>query len=357
MQDHVINSHRRGDPNGGLPRNPFALSARNKTRPSTFQIDFITESQRYSYGYEADSERFLAEWLFSFPLGRKQILFERHLDDFRFGRNFRGQNKTIEGLTRKNSLFVSAAVQNGHEEASKVYNFFGQIRFGNTFAEANIVNHRLPENNEVDVRTIRFLGAIGTGVINCRKREVNVSPESRAFQKGLIDLAKQVLQVDLDSLIEERGAFQFQLGHTAEGEGIEYFDLENESAGTRRLLVLLDEVFSVLDSGSLIVVDELDASLHTKAAEALVELFLRRNSNPKGAQLIATVHDTNILRSASLRRDQIWFTEKSDSGASSLYPLSDFRTRKHDNFEKGYLEGRYGAVPFSGTVSNLISDL
>ena len=100
-------------------------------------------------------------------------------------------------------------------------------------------------------------------------------------------------------------------------------------------------------------IDELDASLHTQACEAVLKLFCSSETNPKGAQLIATTHDTNLLGSPALRRDQLWFTEKDAGGATRLYPLTDIRMRKGDNFEKGYLQGRYGAVPFDDPISAL----
>jgi AAA15 family ATPase/GTPase len=101
-------------------------------------------------------------------------------------------------------------------------------------------------------------------------------------------------------------------------------------------------------------VDELSASLHTQASEAVLLLFLSQISNRSGAQLIATTHDTNLLRCPALRRDQVWFTEKSGDGMTHLYPLSDIRTRKGDNIERGYLQGRFGAVPFSGPLTELV---
>jgi len=104
----------------------------------------------------------------------------------------------------------------------------------------------------------------------------------------------------------------------------------------------------------VVVVDELDASLHTYLAEDIISLFNSKTTNPNGAQLIATTHDTNLLNRKLLRRDQIWFTEKDDKGATALYPLTDIRTRNTDNIEKGYLEGRFGAVPFRRSVEALI---
>ncbi len=149
--------------------------------------------------------------------------------------------------------------------------------------------------------------------------------------------------------------FAIELAHRgSEGEAI-YFDLDHESAGTRRLLILLGSVFHALDDGVPLVVDELDASLHTRACEAVLSLFSSPATNPNGAQMIATTHDTNLLRSPLLRRDQIWFTEKDGEGATHLYPLTDIRTRKGDNIEKGYLQGRYGAIPFSGPIADIFA--
>ena len=129
--------------------------------------------------------------------------------------------------------------------------------------------------------------------------------------------------------------------------------MERESAGTRRLLIVLGLAYQALDGGLTLCVDELDASLHTQASEAVLQLFCSQESNPKGAQLIATTHDANLLKSSVLRRDQIWFTEKDSEGATHLYPLTDIRTRKGDDIRRGYLQGRYGAVPLTEVPLNL----
>jgi len=115
----------------------------------------------------------------------------------------------------------------------------------------------------------------------------------------------------------------------------------------------MNMVFKALDEGSLVIIDELGANLHTHAAEQILRLFSRADINRNGAQLIATTHDTNLLNCAYLRRDQIWFCEKDRVGASHLFPLSDIKSRQTDNFQQGYLEGRYGAIPFSGDMASL----
>ena len=138
-------------------------------------------------------------------------------------------------------------------------------------------------------------------------------------------------------------------------QGAEFFlDYDQESTGTQRLLVLLERIFKSLDEGTLIVIDEIDSSLHSKASEALVALFVSRKTNPRGAQLIATTHDTNLMRSPLLRRDQIWFTEKSTEGETELFSLSDFPTRSTDNLERAYMQGRFGATPFTGSARTMV---
>lgn len=116
----------------------------------------------------------------------------------------------------------------------------------------------------------------------------------------------------------------------------------------------MKSIFSALDKGLPLIIDELDASLHTYLAEDILSLFNSAETNKKGAQLIATTHDTNLLSAKMVRRDQIWFVEKGADGATSLYPLTDIRTRNSDNIERGYLEGRFGAVPYRGSIQSLI---
>jgi predicted ATPase len=204
----------------------------------------------------------------------------------------------------------------------------------------------------MDKRVIDFLSKVGTGVVDFHRTESEIPDNLRSFQKAFADLIKKHFEEDSEPP-EWRKHFSVELAHRSR-DGIKvFFDLEDESAGTLRLLMLVAAAYTALDEGSLLLIDGLDASLHTQACEAVLALFSSAQANRKGAQLIATTHDTNLLRSRFLRRDQIWFTEKDFEGATHLYPLTDFRTRTGDNVEKGYLQGRYGAIPFSGSVSEL----
>ena len=123
---------------------------------------------------------------------------------------------------------------------------------------------------------------------------------------------------------------------------------EDESQGTQAWLRLIGPVLSALNGGTVLLVDELDASLHPHLVRRLLELFQDERTNPYCAQLVFNSHDTGVLGDGdrrSIGRDQIWFTKKDLAGVASLYPLTDFAPRHDDALERRYLQGRYGAVP------------
>jgi len=341
----VLLSQIKGEPGGEIPRHPFRLDEDSPRSPSRFDIDFLVDGVRHHYGFEVSDTAFESEWLYAFPKSHRQTLFERTGDEFRFGRGLKGQNRVIAGLTRPNSLFVSAAAQNSHEQISKVFSYFRSIRGDqNIAAPEEEVSERFT-GKELDSRVIHFLGKIDTGVIDYRLSESELSEKDLGIPREAFALLKKM------SGPEPPKWATIELAHRGRGDAPFYLDMERESAGTRRLLLVLDLAFQALDEGAPLFIDELDASLHTQAAEAVLNLFCSRETNPKGAQLIATTHDTNLLASSLLRRDEVWFTEKDIEGATRLYPLTDIRTRKGDNIEKGYLQGRYGGVPFIDTFT------
>ena len=348
MREMVLTSHRQGEPGGGVPlRQPFALDPANAESPTRFDVDFVMNGVRHHYGFEASDEAFLSEWLYAFPKAHRRMLFEREGGEIDFGRALAGQNKTIADLVRPNSLFVSAAAQNDHEQLSGVYAYFRSIRgVDGAPIHRGAVSSYFVED-EPDDRVIDFLAKIGAGIIDCRREESEVPEKLRAFQREIAAAAQRVLNtsISFDSDAADKH-ITIELGHRGHDGSPVFLSLDRESAGTRRLLVVLDRVFRALDEGVAICVDELDASLHTYAAEAVLALFCSRDTNPKGAQLIATTHDINLMRSPVLRRDQVWLADKDAGGATRLYPLTDIRTRSGDDFAKGYLQGRYGAVPF-----------
>ena len=352
MREMVLWSQTRGEPGGGVPRSAYKLDPACSEEPSEFTMDFVVDEVRYHFGFEANDEAFLHEWLYAFPRSHRRKLYERRGTSFDFGRSLRGQNSDIAKLTRPNSLFLSAAAQNGHKQLSGLYEYFQSMAFVWSGGVGSAEISQGVFRDGLEKRVVRFLELIDTGVAGCQKKE-RVEPEDilemrKEFARVLAKFSGGIEQDTFGS--DDRQVF-LELGHRGKEGTVVYFDLELESAGTRRLLHLLGYVFEALDRGVPLWIDELDASLHPRAAEAVLELFCSSRANGNGGQLIATLHDTNLLKSELLRRDQIWFVEKSSEGSTEIYPLSDFRTRKGDNLELGYLQGRYGAVPRNDPLS------
>ena len=346
MQREVVHSQVERKPGDGVARQAFQLDPDTVAAPTRCEIDFVIGGIRHHYGFEASDDEFLSEWLYDFPHARARMLFERNRGSFRFGRAMRGQNRAISELTRPNSLFLSAAAQSGHKRLGEIFGYFRSFR---AFPLSDILGDMIPTTLNIetlDDRIIDFLISINTGVTGYRRHEIEVSEETQKIARAIADeTGSNMLPSSRHPVIE--------LAHEGQGGDPVYLDFGRESAGTRRLLLALFLAFRAIDEGRPFIFDELDASLHTQAAEAVLRLFCSPETNPRGAQLVATTHDTNLLKSPLLRRGQVWFTEKVRYGATQLYPLTDIRTRKGDDIERAYLQGRYGAVPSDNLVSPL----
>jgi AAA15 family ATPase/GTPase len=350
----VRHSHESGDPEGGVPRTPFLLDKKCRTTPTRCVVEFVLNDIRHEYGFSCDDKRFLEEWLYTYPSGKRQTLFLREPDKkhIYFGKNLRGSTKTIETLMRPNSLYLSVAAQNAHEQLTPIFRYFANFSFKFGVQNRSSDARGAFLDGEFDTRIIKLLKRADTGISNVKFEDDNLDLGSSSFAQELTALMKKHSpDINLDFKTKK-----ISLGHaTSEGDPI-FFDLSSESSGTIRLLILFKEIFAALDSGSFLAIDEIDASLHTYLVEDIFRLFNSKTANPKGAQLLATTHDTNLLCGELLRRDQIWFVEKDKTGSSTTYPLTDIRTRNTDNIEKGYLEGRFGAVPFRGRLDLLVGD-
>lgn len=352
----ILRSHTRGNPAGGVPRIPFRLDPSQESATTSVEAEFIVDGVRMQYGFECDDDSFIAEWLYSYPEGKRRRMYERTGNEVEFGSHFKGPKKILVELMRPNSLFISTATQNDHEELSRVVSYFRGVGFSMNVAVAKELINNTFKQGQVDPRTIEFLKSIGTGINGFRQKEIERPENIRMLAKEFISVARKHMgdnavidDEDTDNIRD----VAIEFSHSGVSGEPCYFGLDQESSGTRRLVLLMNVVFKTLDKGGLVLIDELDASLHTFAAAQILELFQDPRINRHGAQLIATTHDTNLLSLSKLRRDQIWFCEKDHAGASHLFPLSDIKSRPTDNFEQGYLEGRYGAIPFAGNLTEL----
>jgi septum formation topological specificity factor MinE len=347
LKSLVLESHFAATTDEAIQHDPFLLDEDGNGIETEFKASFIVGKVRYDLKVSFDSVSIIEETLFSYPEGRRRKLYERLGKEISFGPAMKGAKKSLFGFTKQNVLFLSTASQNDHPELSLVVEFFRDIFTSKRIAVPTNLMNAMFGKNEIDVRTIRFLEVIGTGVISYRQTTSEMPDDVKEMRKGIVELLNRHVGSNPsdDRLKLDEKRFEVELGHRGLKGQSHFFTGELESAGTRRLLVLMNEIFKVLDSGGLAIVDELDASLHSVAVEAIISLFTDIDFNPNMAQLIATTHDTNLLNPDQLRRDEIWFVEKNFAGFSEYFSLAEIVSRKGESFEKSYLQGRYGALP------------
>ena len=330
----VVDSQRRWEVEG-TPHEPFLLSGKSK-EPSLYEVDIAVHGVRFRYGFQLSASRIEEEWLFAWPHGRKALWFERDGDRFEFGKTLHGENEVIRSLTRPNSLFLSAAAQSNHAALMPLVRHFAAWQVAPSGRGSML---GLPHDT---TRLIRVVDALNEST----ERE-SILRLLQAADTGIVGLSTAP---GADGVRYSSIWFR----HRATEQDYGWLPLFVESAGTIALLELAPSILDALRDGGLLCIDELEASLHPALALGVVRLFNDSEHNPKGAQLVFTTHDTNMLGSVVgepvLRRDQVWFTEKDEAGATHLYPLTDFHPRKEENLERGYLQGRYGAIPFLGEL-------
>jgi len=325
---------------------PFKLDTTYINHPSEFEITFLDNGIRYQYGFALTSERITEEWLFVYKKAKPQEWFTRTYDEkknqdiYKLGPHLKGKRKLWVDTTRSNALFLSTAVQLNSEQLLPVYTWIvNNINFFNAGASPffkHSVEMLQKENGKNEI--INFLSSADTSITDIdvvsRKATVyNLKSAGKSNFSTEEEIQSPVFkhETKLDSAM---------------------FQLEEESMGTQRLFCLAAPIIEILRDGKILIVDELDSSLHTLLVRRLVSLFHSSEYNQKGAQLIFSTHDTGLLDLNLFRRDQIWFVEKDQDQATKIYPLSDFSPRKNEALEKGYLLGRYGALPFFNDMTN-----
>ena len=322
---------------------PFLLSRDSATDPTEFEVSVIIDNKRYQYGFAYDGVRVRREWLLVYEHARAQRWFERSADYSdkddqweAFSAYFSGPKETWKKATRRNALFLTTAVQLNSEQLAPLFNWFENGIILLTGGINLLPTLQRLESQSYKSRILDLLQAADIHVSDIRVEK------------------KQGQQVELKLESEKPSEFrtsdveipEIEFCHQIEGEDPVWFDRRFESAGTQRALAYAGPLLDALENRKLLVVDELDGSLHPLLARFLVRLVHTPDIAGKGAQLWATTHDTSLLDTKLLRRDQIWFVEKSAEQATELYSLSDFKPRKNDLIERGYLLGRYGGIPF-----------
>ncbi|MGI6456634.1 MAG: AAA family ATPase [bacterium] len=360
LKTFVLNSAAGLKPVEKIEVDSFKLDREYKDKPTEFEIHFIHKGVQYQYGLALGNSIVLEEWLFAFPHGSPQRWFHRNHDNntnkdsYKFStKYFKGEKEIIKEKTRGNSSFLSMAAQLNNEQLLEVYIWFKEFlqlidlssdEMSPAFTLSLVYNNPRLSSFINDVVSKIDLGIKGIRVLEKPFSEIkfpeNVPLELR--ERFLEDFKNETFLI---------GKF---IHDDAEGRSIE-FDMDQESFGTRKFLSLIGPIIDTLFNGYTLFIDEIASNMHPLLVRSLVESF-SSEFNRKNAQLIFTTHDTNLLDISLLRRDQIWFTEKNNEGATNLYPLTDFQPRNKEALQKGYLAGRYGAIPFitidTGSINN-----
>lgn len=348
MRDRVINSAKESQANEDIEVTPFKLTSASRAGDSEFEVAFIEEGVRYQYGFRCNRQRFTEEWLFAYPEGRTQKWFQRAFnsetgtDDYRFSTAFLGgrRRQDWKADTRPNALFLSKALQNNNEQLKPVLNWFQQrlriIKAHEFLAPGFTMNRCRDDTNRRKI--VEFMNSADLSIADIRIDTQVFSPE--ILPKDMPNALRDEISQQMAGKEMVEATFMHEDVETH--ESIE-FDQNEESDGTRALFAFAGPWLDVIEEERVLVVDELDTSLHPLIVHYLVKLLHHQGCK---AQLVFTTHDTTILSQKILRRDQIWFMEKNDKNATELYPLSDYSPRDNEAIERGYLNGRYGGIPF-----------
>ena len=352
MESFVLESSKEGQEGEPIDVKPFLFNTDSRNQPSEFEVLFMQKGIRYQYGFAVNSTRVIREWLIAYPEGRPQRWFEREFDitakkeNWYFGSKFKGHKTVLQETTRNNALFLSTAVQLNNEQLKPVYNWFHKIlRTIDVGGISPGFSASLCETEEGKKRILELLNAADLSIKNLKLEVKKFDPVD--LPSEMPDTMKDMIKKELDGKEVAEVKFLHIVAGTKE---LVALDPDDESAGTRKLFALAGPWLDVLDKGYVLFVDELNNSMHPLIVRFLIKLVNNPQINRKNAQLIFTTHDTSVLDNELFRRDQIWFTEKDANNATRLYPLSDFTPRKGEALEKGYLKGRYGALPYIGDL-------
>ena len=353
MQDLVLGSAD-SRPGRFLPVIPFLLHSDCKKQPSKFEVVFLHKGVRYQYGFSATSGEIMTEWLYAFPKQQARTLYKRTVDTrtgkpvMSFGSSLKGDKSGLWEKTRPDVLFLSAAAQWNHEQLKPVHEWFTKylrvvtpgVDLQVTGPLLHLGQKRPPSDRMLQKYVHNFLLNADLGVSGLEVTEVPL--DQIRFPEEISAERRQKIMEDMKS---EPILNIVMLHKAVDADTVVRLPLQEESDGTRRMFDLAIPWLESLSNGYTIVVDEFEASLHSLLARELVKPFFDPLFRKSGAQLIFTTHDTTLLDQELFRRDQIWFTEKDEEGATQLIPLSDYKPRTGEALQKGYLSGRYGAVP------------
>ena len=337
-------------PGQGILQTPHKLDGYE--RKSNYKIQFIVDGIRYAFGFSLKNMLVVEEYLYYFPNGRQTKIFERVGEEYSAGGNFRNRFNSCKDVLKPNRLMLSCAANfSSVDEVIAAYHFFNdELVIYSSANQENWMNyslHQINANEQMKAIVLKLLDALDTGIkdihVDIKKEDLDVSH----LPPFLSDEFKKVLLQEKIDAISAKVLY----------EGFETDLISEESTGIKKLFGILCPFIDIMVNGKVLVCDELETNLHESLLFGLVKQFVNmRGSKP--AQLIFTTHETGLLNLDLFRRDQIWFTEiKLADRSTDLFSLTEIKNvRKDENFGKGYIAGKYGAIPMLNlNFANVIS--
>lgn len=328
-------------PNMLLPITPFKLDKETINKPSEFEIKFIVDGIRYLYGFKADSKNVYEEYLVYYPNGRPVKIFTReNINDYSFNSSDERVLNDIKEKNTSNKFFVATATNWNYDKTKPAFDFLtDKLEVVISYDQINNYSYNMYYNDK-DKKLENFaLNFLEKADFNIKGYKIIEEKITEDKLRTIPDIVKPFIPINTSF-------YKVNTSHIVNGNEFE-FDISEESLGTQVVFSFIPVLKDVLDNGKVLIIDEFDKSLHPFIVKYIVEIFSDIEINKNGAQLIFNTNDTNLLNLELLRRDQIWFSEKNSlDGSSTIYPLDDFSVRRTENVQKGYLLGRYGAIPF-----------
>lgn len=354
LERMVITSAQMTDPKDPIPQiEPFALRPGEPESPTAFEIVLVAKGTRYAYRVAATKERIWHESLRAYPTARPQTWFSRDWNpeskSYKWGPERPSgfpRDERLEKDTLSNMLFLSKHIASNRTELEPVFRWFKErLQFlhleANWHLDAGFTMHQVEEKTSLGESIVKLLTHADLGVTGARVIEKPV-PRKMLDVVGKLPVALQ------DPFKEElmKSSFEPQLTHRGAAGAEVPLPWKVESAGTQRLFALAGVWLNILKDGDIVCIDELETSMHPLMVMELLRLLFSTHENAEQAQIIFTTHNPLLLDTTLLRRDQVWFTDKDNEGEGHLYPLTEYAPRKEESLIRGYLSGRYGALPF-----------
>lgn len=341
----------------------YALNTKSENETSFFEISFIQNETKFRYGFEIDYDKVISEWLFH-TTTKEVYLFKRDKQQIEINKSSFKEAIGKETDVKENVLFLSLLATLGKETSTIIVEWFKKFNFINGIHDHghNLYTIEKMKSDESFynwvLHFIKYLEIANLSSTEDDSSEIDLEIiRNKEKNEEIINLLTSIQKIQSKQPKREH-LITYHRKYDENNVLVETipFNFEKqESEGTKKLLYLLGPWYDTLQNGKILIIDELDSRLHSHLTLRLIDFF--HKFNKKNAQLICAVHDISLLNKETFRRDQIWFVEKNQFGSSELYSLADFKTDKVRNksaFDKNYLEGKYGAIPYFDIDEKLI---